>query len=169
MAIDTSPHVLRRLEIASPCTVSWDGMRGDDKVRFCGKCQLNVYNLSGMSRREAERVVGAREGRVCVRFYRRPDGTVMTRDCGAKAALVARRLARLLFAAACVFALGVVTGSMAGVGSWLTQVRWPWHRTPVVRPLMGEIAEMGDVAAPAPLMGKVAAPTAVAPDEPSSD
>jgi hypothetical protein len=139
-------------------------------VRFCGKCQLNVYNLSGMSRRDAERVVGAREGRVCVRFYRRPDGTVMTRDCGAKAALVARRLARLLFAAACVFVLGVVTGSMAGVGSWLTQVRWPWSRTPVVHPLMGEVAEMGDVAVPAPLMGKVAAPSNLAtPEEAASD
>jgi hypothetical protein len=56
-------------------------MRGDDKVRFCDQCCLNVYNLSAMSRREAEDLVRQREGRLCVRFYRRADGTALTQDC----------------------------------------------------------------------------------------
>ena len=56
-------------------------MNGDDRVRFCGECQLNVYNLSAMSRSEAEDLVRQREGRLCVRFYRREDGTMITQDC----------------------------------------------------------------------------------------
>jgi hypothetical protein len=30
---------------------------------------------------EAERLVVEKEGRLCVRFHRRADGTVLTRDC----------------------------------------------------------------------------------------
>jgi hypothetical protein len=79
---------LHELQMASPCPASWDQMKGDDKVRFCGECRLNVYNLSAMGRREAEELVRQREGRLCVRFYRRADGTVLTQDCpGGLAAL----------------------------------------------------------------------------------
>jgi hypothetical protein len=56
-------------------------MRGDDRVRFCDRCNLDVYNLAGMSRGEAETLVRRSAGRLCVRLYRRQDGTVLTRDC----------------------------------------------------------------------------------------
>jgi hypothetical protein len=56
-------------------------MEGDDRVRFCRECNLNVYNLSGMTRREAESLVAGAEGRLCARFYRRADATVLTNDC----------------------------------------------------------------------------------------
>ena len=61
-------------------------MDGDERVRFCRECNRNVYNLSAMTEREAQRVVAEREGRLCVRFYQRRDGTVLTSDCpvGAK-------------------------------------------------------------------------------------
>jgi hypothetical protein len=61
-------------------------MDGDARVRFCRECNRNVYNLSAMTEREAQRVVAEREGRLCVRFYQRSDGTVLTSDCpvGAK-------------------------------------------------------------------------------------
>jgi hypothetical protein len=62
-------------------------MAGDERVRFCGHCQRHVYNLSGMTRAEAEAVIHRKEGRPCVRFYRRPDGTILTRDCQAFAGL----------------------------------------------------------------------------------
>jgi hypothetical protein len=75
------PLPLDRISVASPCTASWDEMRGDDRVRFCGHCQLNVYNLSAMTRQAAEQLVAQREGRLCVRFYRRTDDTVLTPDC----------------------------------------------------------------------------------------
>jgi hypothetical protein len=73
--------VLDNIRVASPCKASWDDMTGDDRVRFCGKCSKHVYNLSNMSRDEAEQVVFAAEGRLCTRFYRRADGTLLTSDC----------------------------------------------------------------------------------------
>ena len=83
-----------QIEISSPCTVSWDEMRaagGDGRVRFCDQCRQNVYNVEAMSRVEARRLIGAREGRVCVRILRRPDGTVVTADCWARLRAARRR------------------------------------------------------------------------------
>jgi hypothetical protein len=56
-------------------------MEGDERARFCRECGLNVYNLSEMTRAEAESLVARTEGRLCARFYRRADGTVLTKDC----------------------------------------------------------------------------------------
>jgi hypothetical protein len=56
-------------------------MAGDDRARFCSDCSLHVYNLSAMRRDEAEALVAGAEGRLCVRFYRRNDGTIITQDC----------------------------------------------------------------------------------------
>jgi hypothetical protein len=73
--------LLDSLRVASPCNASWDDMVGDERVRFCGQCSKNVYNLSAMSRDEAEAVVRAKEGDLCARMLRRIDGTVVTTDC----------------------------------------------------------------------------------------
>src|ERR1700739_78711 len=40
------------LRIASPCTAEWDAMTGDNRVRHCALCHLNVYNISEMTTRE---------------------------------------------------------------------------------------------------------------------
>jgi hypothetical protein len=72
---------LETIEVASPCTVPWEAMSGTNRVRFCHKCQLQVYNLSEMSRDDAEALLTGAQGRACVRFYRRRDGTILTRDC----------------------------------------------------------------------------------------
>src|SRR5215212_5410702 len=94
------------IDVARPCTMDWNKMRGDEQVRFCGHCSLHVYNLSEMSRSAAERLVRETEGRMCVRFYRRADGTVTTRDCGIKAA--AKRLGRWAATATAVVLSGFV-------------------------------------------------------------
>ncbi len=74
--------LLDNVAIASPCSASWDKMQGDDRVRFCGDCQKNVYNLSALPRQEAEGLLAAHaKGELCVRLYRREDGTVLTQDC----------------------------------------------------------------------------------------
>lgn len=71
-----------KLNVASPCPMSWDAMSGDDRMRFCARCKLHVYNLSAMKEGELEQLLREREGkRLCGRFFQRPDGTVMTRDC----------------------------------------------------------------------------------------
>src|SRR5437867_3160947 len=76
-----SRHSLDNIRVAKPCPASWNDMEGDDRVRFCAHCRLNVYNLSGMSRRDAGDLIQLVEGRLCVRFFRRKDGTVLTDDC----------------------------------------------------------------------------------------
>ncbi|MBT8494970.1 MAG: hypothetical protein KJO07_18115 [Deltaproteobacteria bacterium] len=72
-----------RLKVASPCDASWAQMRGDDAVRFCGKCDKSVYNLSHMTCEQIEALLeaGKGSGGICGRFYQRKDGTVLTQDC----------------------------------------------------------------------------------------
>jgi hypothetical protein len=75
--------MLDDVRVAAPCEVPWSSMDGDSDVRYCGSCKKHVYNLSMMSRAEAEAVLvaaKATEG-ACIRLYRRVDGTVITDDC----------------------------------------------------------------------------------------
>lgn len=72
---------LESIRVAAPCHADWDKMTGDSRARFCGSCEKHVYNLSGMTRAEAEALVRAHEGELCVRFARRADGTVVTGNC----------------------------------------------------------------------------------------
>ena len=72
---------LERVRIASPCAADWDKMQGDARKRFCGECKMNVYNLSAMTKSEAETLLINSEGRLCARFYRRADGTILTQNC----------------------------------------------------------------------------------------
>jgi hypothetical protein len=81
MSINLEPSILDNVEIASPCSASWDDMKGNDRVRDCSQCKLSVYNLSVMSGGEAENLIREREGRLCVRLYRRADGTVISDNC----------------------------------------------------------------------------------------
>ena len=69
------------LRIASPCTMKFSEMKGDERKRFCAQCKLNVFNLSALTRAEATTLVSNAEGRLCVTFFLRPDGTVLTSDC----------------------------------------------------------------------------------------
>lgn len=91
---------LNNIKVASPCPANWDAMYGDERRRFCGECKLNVYNLSGMTREEAEQLVTNHEGRLCVRFYRRADGTVITQDCPVGWAKIKQRTRAAVTAAA---------------------------------------------------------------------
>jgi len=73
--------LLDNVSVAAPCKASWDQMVGDEHVRFCGQCETNVYNLSSLPREEAEALLAAKEGSMCIRLFRRADGTVLTSDC----------------------------------------------------------------------------------------
>ena len=78
----SAPRInLNVLDVPNPCSVSWESMTGDDRVRFCGQCQKSVYHLSSMTRDEAKEIVALSEGNLCVQFWRRADGTVVTQDC----------------------------------------------------------------------------------------
>lgn len=94
----TSP--LNNVKVASPCSQDWNEMLGNERKRFCGDCKLNVYNLSGMTRDEAENLIMNAEGRLCVRFYKRADGSVITQDCPVGWAKVKQRTQVFVTAAA---------------------------------------------------------------------
>ncbi len=103
---------LNDVRVASPCPAEWDGMIGTDRVRFCGQCELSVYNLSSMSRREAESWIARTEGRLCVRFYRRKDGSIITQDCPVGLRALKRRAQRIKRAVA-----SSLLGFLAGIGA----------------------------------------------------
>jgi len=98
------PHaLLNRISVATPCTEDWNAMTGDAKRRFCGSCRLHVHDLSAMTRDEAESLLRTAEGRTCVRFRRRPDGRVVTKDCLTVRDRLRRRARRVRIAAAALF------------------------------------------------------------------
>lgn len=172
---------LDQLKIASPCGVSWDDMRaveGGDRVRHCDHCRLNVYNLSEMSGDDAALLIRAHEGqRLCVRMYKRADGTVITADCPVGLSRARRRLIRLGAGVAALFGLagvavaleraseqrGVATASTLRPFSWIA--RHVYGRNP---PPQQQWAVMGDICVtppsnttnPAPSTGSEAAPSA---------
>lgn len=102
---------LDHVRVAAPCTVEWDQMIGSERMRFCGQCSLNVYNLSGMTRSEAEHLIARNEGRLCVRFYRRRDGSIITKDCPVGLRAIRRRVSYVAKAIG-----SMVLGLFAGLG-----------------------------------------------------
>ncbi len=93
-------HPLNKVKVAAPCKAEWEKMIGNARVRFCGQCNLNVYNLSEMTRAQAESLIAANEGRLCVRFYRRRDGSIITQDCPVGLQAIKRRVSYALKAVA---------------------------------------------------------------------
>ena len=153
---------LNNLRIASPCSADWEEMYGDERKRFCGDCKLNVYNLSGMTREAAESLVTNAEGRLCVRYYVRADGSIITDDCPVGWAKVKQRtrvyataLASLLIA---LFS-GVLFASLFSKKGVTVGQLIPFATpTPYYEPTMGAIAynpnsntKTGEIK---PLMGK---------------
>jgi len=100
---------LENISIASPCSADWEQMYGDDRKRYCGDCKLNVYNLSGMTKADAEQLVARSEGRLCVRYYQRLDGSIITDDCPVGWAKLRQRT-RLYATAAASLVMALLTG-----------------------------------------------------------
>jgi hypothetical protein len=100
-----SDSPLDRLTIPRPCPISWDSMTGDERVRLCSQCKTNVYNLSEMTRKEAEALIIEKEGNLCARIYKRADGTIITNDCRLAVKLIRQTLKRITAAASFCLAL----------------------------------------------------------------
>jgi hypothetical protein len=110
--------LLQRVTLSSPCHERWEGMQGDERVRHCGRCDKHVYNLTAMRREEAEALLAQADG-ICVRFLRRPDGTVVSGDCPAGTSR--RRRNRVLggLAALAILGAGVAAAVQPGSGGWV--------------------------------------------------
>lgn len=70
---------LSKVTLEKPCSQNWDEMVGDERERFCSMCSLNVYNLSSMTRDEAEEFLQVRnDGSVCLNYISDAEGKVIT-------------------------------------------------------------------------------------------
>lgn len=96
-----------RLEVASPCSEKWESMTGDERVRHCAKCRMNVFNVKELTEAEVVTMLEQATGRVCGRIFRRSDGTVLTKDCPVGLARLRRRLALVV-----VTAVALVLGAL---------------------------------------------------------
>lgn len=130
-----APSLLDTLRVASPCTASWDEMTGDERTRFCAKCEKQVHNLSALPRAEAEAFLRSLTTAACVRVYRRADGTVMTDDCPVGVTRARRKRV----------ALTVVGGGLLAAGALLA-TREEQH---VVMGVMGPSVARAPVESPA--------------------
>jgi ankyrin repeat protein len=86
---------LNNITIPSPCSADWNSMLGNDQVRFCQHCQLDVQNLSMMSRNQVERLIARSNGRLCVRYVRDPQGRTLTLPVRQKLHHIGRRVSRI--------------------------------------------------------------------------
>ena len=107
--------VLDGIRVATPCKASWDAMTGDERVRACASCEKRVYNISNLTREEAQALLVEREGTLCVRYYQRTDGTILLKDCSIG---LARKRRRTVVAAG-------VAALLAGVGGYLVLEKGP--------------------------------------------
>jgi TonB family protein len=148
--MSASRSALDNIKVAAPCTAEWRFMLGNDLVRFCGQCNKNVYNLSAMTREQAETLIRRMEGRLCVRYYRRSDGTILNADCPVGLRAVRQRVRRITTA---VFAVLISFFANIGLLSLLGKGR------SVISPVMGGIAVpyvgSGESVCP-PVVGQVA-------------
>ncbi len=77
---DNSP--LDNLTLSFPCPVSWDSMEGDERERLCKQCSKKVFNISDLTKKEAEELLSVNKGRkMCYTFFVRQDGTIKTDNC----------------------------------------------------------------------------------------
>jgi len=130
--------MLDSLRIAAPCSARWEDMVGDDRSRHCGHCDQHVFNLSAMTREEAELTMLEKTGDVCVRLFQRADGTVLTTDCP-----VGARRRRLRLVGAVAIGGGLMAAGLAALS------HFEGHDRPVQT--MGLALRM-DPAAAAPLL-----------------
>lgn len=140
----TDIDLLDQIQIATPCTASWEEMAGNDRTRHCSQCDLNVHNISAMTSREAETLISNAEGRICVRLFRRADGTVITQDCP-----VGRRASRKRFVRSMPYIAAAVV-ALTGATTWYStagrhangELARPFMEHAAVRPTMGDTVYM---------------------------
>lgn len=92
-------------------------MIGNGQVRFCEHCCLHVHNISQMTRARALRLVDTSKGRICVRYYRDPNGTVATKFVPPRLYQLGRRVSRVAagaFSATLSLSAGVVAQTPSG-------------------------------------------------------
>jgi hypothetical protein len=134
------PH--ERLQVSEPCSVEWDTMSGDARVRFCEHCQLHVHNLSEVTPREALDLVLRSGGRLCLSIERDPRGVPRTRALAEPLYQISRRVSRLAagaFGAALTFCSAAAVRAQTPAPEPAQQVATSPADAPEVKPEMGTL------------------------------
>jgi len=130
-------EIVQKVTVESPCSVGWETMDGDEKVRFCGQCKLNVYNISAMSETEAAGVLTRAGGRPCVFLRRQEDGTVVSDNCPVALRSMRKRMARSAMVGLLTLTYGLALYTQS------QNIAVPGL---AVNPLYGHSSEMGQLA-----------------------
>ena len=109
--IPTGAARLALITVKTPCFEDWSKMVGDERKRLCEKCNKPVFNLRELSEDEALQLLNL-PSPVCMRLYRRADGTVITKEC------VGGRHRRWRNTSFLIAALATVFGSLGLKLSW---------------------------------------------------
>jgi hypothetical protein len=174
---------LEDLTFTFRCQESWADMAGDSAVRHCASCDKQVTNLSALSRAQAQTLLQSAKGKICVRLYKTQDGRVITADsppvgqpvgrCGAftpsmlrpRRRALWRRLSTGAAAAAVVLQPGSCESDTTSGDIQEPTPSWPTGFDLDFIPMMGE-PMIAPEPPPLPLMGAVAMPLEIAPEEP---
>lgn len=79
---EVSLEPLDNLILSYSCPINWDSMDGNERQRFCKQCSKTVFNISDLSKKEANQFLKEKvDSDTCVKFYRRTDGTIKTDNC----------------------------------------------------------------------------------------
>jgi hypothetical protein len=116
-------------------------MSGDERARFCSRCQRQVHDLAALEVREIEALVAATQGRFCARITRDRFGRMVTREPDVppfhiSLALSVRRSSPI------VSAMVAAAVGLTGAG---------WAQAPVSTPVSSPVAALaGQLAAAGP-------------------
>src|SRR5436190_418786 len=135
----TKSERLNRLAIASPCAESWQAMSGDERNRFCSRCQKHVHDLSALEEREIEALIEATQGRFCARITRDHFGRMVTREPDVPPFHLPSTLS-VRHSSPVVAAMVAAAVGLTGAG---------WAQAPVSTPVASPVAALaGELAAP---------------------
>src|ERR1041384_45781 len=96
---------------------------------YCSRSTLDSHNLSAMTREQAEDLILLQEGRLCVRFYKRKDGTIISNNCP-----VGLRALKAKYSSTKATILKAAMTFLAYIG-----VLWWIEGPPAVKPVMGAV------------------------------
>jgi len=139
-----TPLPVIKVDVATPCTMSWDAMKPADDAgrRFCAHCQRHVHDLSGLHGSEVEDLLCGSAGNLCVRYEELPGGVVRTLEYNDRHGEGWRTRRWLL--------VGVIVSLMGGVANAM----WRSRRTPPRATMV-----MGGLRAPTPVKGVSQSPS----------
>lgn len=155
---------LSDLVINTPCPMDWNRMDGDDRKRFCSRCEKHVYNIEEMTEHEALQVIENLNGDFCARIFRRPDGTIVTSECPKVGKRTSGRWFQ--FSIATLVTLLTSSAGLFAAAPWIARQIEPFTQSWFGQTPMTGIICVGEIAPPAPsiappVTAPVSAPTSV--------